>query len=197
MCVTDINTIRPVVVLTPEQEAEGEEVGRGRRQYAIEHSRTPGGHLDASNETALRIDIVGACGEKAIHTLFPTLPWHKEIVRDVSDLPDIGDFIDVKTPDQRPDKPPRSLIHYKGGVKLKWAYVLVLPIGDRRYRVMGWVWGDELARAPIKELSPGRPSHVLPPTIPPLRHIKTLQAIVAAAQAQEIGKLAYMARMAA
>jgi len=130
----------------------------------------------ANPEKDLLTEIRVTCGEKVVTKYFPRLEWHA--LHDFrKGCPDIGSFIDVKTPDQQPGRPARHLIAYDSQIVRDWAYVLVLPCGKRRFAVMGWAWGRELAAAPIKSFQVGRPAHYLPATKPPLYEICHLQLI--------------------
>lgn len=162
--------------LTPEELAEADEVGRARREHGKKTKLTPGGGLNTTEDVELDIDIQGARGEKATHRLFPGLVWHKAVGR--TDLCDIGDFIDVKTPLQKYDEKRRSLIHHPDAIKTHWAYVLTLPDRPPRFWAIGWAWGHELLAAPLVELVPGRQCHLLQPFVPPLRGMEDLISLV-------------------
>jgi len=169
---------RVLVALADENWKLGEIVGRARYDSAIAAGR----HVFDNGRAASVEEIIdeyvhGARGEIAVHGLFPWLPWH-DLSDRVDDLPDIGDFIDVKAPAQDPSSnKPRKLIAYDSQLRNDWAFVLALYVGRQRFRIMGWASSAELRAAPIKELQPGRPCHVLEPSIPPLHPLRQLQEI--------------------
>jgi len=167
---------RVLVTLTLEQVVYAERIGRMRRELAVKRNRSHRNNLTMSDEAAMAMNVRSAVGECAVHQLFPWLEWHEySEADDLSDLADIGDFIDVKTPHQEPDEAPRRLLAFTWHDD--WVYVLCLPIGRNRFRIMGWVWGREFKDAPCVELQPGRPCRMVEPVIPPLHPIRELQEL--------------------
>lgn len=126
------HTLDPVWIET------ADEVGRRRRQAAIDGKRVNKAVRASSPEELLWLDIWSARAECAVWRAFYPCHWYM-LAEDLNNLPDIDDFIDVKgvlkptdrliIPDYRKDKP-------------EWAYLLVDCSAHPDYELVGWMWGD-------------------------------------------------------
>jgi hypothetical protein len=88
------------------------------------------------------IDILGARCERAAKICFEPIVWNKlPPAAAIGDVPDLGDFIDVKG--VRLDE--HCLVVKIGGVKMSWAYLLVSAENHPHYWLAGWLWGHEVA----------------------------------------------------
>lgn len=89
------------------------------------------------------INITGARCERAAKICFDPIEWHK-ILNDGDDMmniPDLGDFIDVKGTQYA--EPWLKVPAYK--IKKHWAYLCVSAADHPYYWIAGWLWGHELA----------------------------------------------------
>jgi hypothetical protein len=175
---TDLLSHEIVVDLDDVMCREALDAAVARQRNAEKLKRKPGNNLAVRREQQLALNLNGARGERACKVLLDPIVWHAFKPGDLDDTPDLGDFIDVKTLSRYFDEETRLLHAKKDGVKRRWAYVLVVPERiERRFRIVGWAWGFELQRITPVELQPGRPAHILPGTIPPLRPLSHLQKI--------------------
>jgi hypothetical protein len=146
--------------------AQADRIARARHQYARLVGRQD--HLPKEADK-LAEDLLGARCERAGWVFFPWLEWHSEIVRDVSELPDLGNFIDVKG--VRLDR--HQLLVPVTSIKPHWAYLLVSAQNHPYYWIAGWKWGDELiAKAQVMF---ARPAYAWPSD--KLNPLRTLQEI--------------------
>jgi hypothetical protein len=119
--------------------------------------------------------ILGTRTECAGKTFFWQTRWHIELLSaaQARDRPDLGHprrDIDVKgVPFHN-----RQLISPAAAIKPAWAYLLVSAQEHPRYWLRGWCMGEELARAPLKELQPKRWCHAIEPYSPVLREPQEL-----------------------
>ena len=145
------------IVLDDAEISEADTVARLRNENAYDEKRKPGNNLKASSED-LSMHIRGARGERAAKAFFDPIEWHSYQTGNLTNLPDLGDFIDIKTV---PPHPTCMLIAKRGSIKLDWAYVLCEAMTERNYRLCGWVWGHELIVIPLTEPKVGWPAHVV------------------------------------
>jgi hypothetical protein len=113
-------------------------IARERRKLAIEMNRKPGTNCTTENNQALAYDILGMRCECAGYLFFQPVKWHWQIVKDVKNLPDLDNFIDVKGIAQARH---RMIVPLNG--REDWAYVLVSGHNHPEYEVFGWLWGKE------------------------------------------------------
>jgi len=126
---------------------EADWVAAKRTEYAIAVKRT------TTRPDAATLDVMGARGERAGKIIFDPIEWHKELVDDPTNVPDLGDFIDIKTtPYEEPWlKVPAHRLHKE------WAYVLTTSFDHPYYWFPGWLWGHELAEMELR--FPARPAY--------------------------------------
>ena len=121
---------RPEITLTPEQMAFARTVGRTRYASAIARD------LQRGAPKGEQAHIDGALAECAAYLHYRPITWS---AREMGlDKPDLGGFIDVKW---RGHSDHKLIIQLKGHPE--WAYLLVCGAAAPRYRIMGWVWGNE------------------------------------------------------
>ena len=126
-----------LVTLTPEEWSQDEAITNAQQERRIAMGHVHGNSRNITREEALLLHFMAMHGERAVHKLFPWLEWHNEVVDYPTGLPDLGNFVDVKAPDQDPtSKIPRRLIAYDNQLHKDWAYVLALFVGLRRFRIM-------------------------------------------------------------
>ena len=161
------------VYLTPAMVQEADKVGHMRHENAIEQGRIPGnGGPDPGWE--LKVHVIGALGELGSKQPFDPIVWHKFKRGNLGKLPDLGDFIDVKTPVPNGKQ---SLIVKRGGVKPHWAYLLTSGIYHPHYRLIGWMWGEDVLKVPLTCPRANRPAHVIPEDDKRLRDVRELVEI--------------------
>lgn len=132
-------------------------VARRRRALAKENNRTPGNNAPTGEVAALRLDILGARTECVGYLYLSPIMWHT-VRRRIYNLPDLGDFIDVKGRDKdwydlpiQKDDPDQ------------WAYLLITQVRHPLYRIVSWCWGyegkqDRFLPGPV----PSRPAYFIP-----------------------------------
>lgn len=132
---------------------EADHVARQRQQNAIAEGRTPGNHL-AAGPHDLDLHIVGARGERAGKVMLDPIEWHKFKIGNLDGLPDLDDFIDIKTV----SNDQHALLVPAHKIVSAWAYVLVSAAEHPYYWIAGWMWGHELAQ-PQHLRFPDRPAY--------------------------------------
>jgi hypothetical protein len=146
------------VVLSSEQEAMAEEIGRKRTVLARlqdrKHTNNPNGDYipwlnEETDMAAARCEMAGK-----VYTRMKWVGYTEGRVRGTADL---GTFIDVK---RITGKTHRLLLKPKQ-LKPDFAYLLVL---DRKpfYHLLGWMWGREATMAHWDEPHPGRGCFMVP-----------------------------------
>ena len=126
------------ILLSPEDIALADAVAHKRQAAAEAKGRISGNGGATRGSVALRNHIFGARCELAGKKYLDPIKWNdfSEIVN--NDLPDLGDFIDVKGITQR---------HHRLVVQKKdrndWAYLLVSSQHHPWYLGFGWLWGHE------------------------------------------------------
>ena len=135
--------------------AEADHVAHQRQRNAIEEGRTPGNNLVAGPND-LELHIRGARGERAAKIVFDPIVWHKFKTGTLDGLPDLDDFIDVKTVSY--DEHVLLVPAHK--IVKPWAYVLVSAAAHPYYWIAGWIWGHELARPEFLRF-PDRPAYAM------------------------------------
>jgi hypothetical protein len=121
--------------LTPLQVAYAERIARERHDSAVSRG-LPDQHGFTGD--GLRIHRLGAYGEVAVASwLFADEPW--ELTVDTfHSKPDLPGGIEVRA------KPTAAgALIVRRGDDPDAAYVLVLHLGDGRWRLRGWIWGHE------------------------------------------------------
>lgn len=129
-----------IVRITPVQIAHSDAVAHARFRRAREVGRIPANNAPID----VRLDIKGMRCEQAAAAAFVGIYWHDYVTKDVRNLPDLSDFIDVKGIDH----PHHRLIvqqEHNGGKK-HWAYLLVDGSHHPDYEICGWVWGRSAMR---------------------------------------------------
>jgi hypothetical protein len=137
--------------------ADADAVGNRRQDNAERGGYIPGNGLVATLAECRRLHILGARCERAGQIAFPTLVWNKGLEGPFRNLPDLGDFIDVKGI-ERPYQNDHALIVPANRVTLDWAYLLVAAEEHPYYWIAGWMWGRELA-VPDNKRFPNRPAY--------------------------------------
>jgi hypothetical protein len=113
-----------------------------------------------SAAAAIAGDQLGARTECAGKTYLWMTTWNIELLDDLTDVPDLTHpraKIDVKgiTSHQH------ALISPAAAIKPDWVYLLISAQEHPRYLICGWCRGATLAQAPLRELQPRRPCHVI------------------------------------
>jgi hypothetical protein len=89
------------------------------------------------------IDVMGARCERAAKICFEPIVWHKFVAdHELGNVPDLGDFIDVKGTNYA--EPWLKVPAHK--IKNHWAYLCVSAADHPYYWIAGWLWGHELAQ---------------------------------------------------
>ena len=114
------------------------------RQESADRCNRRGGNGGATmGREALDMNIKGARGECAAYLWlsqwFESVKWHTYRDGNLDDMPDLDDFIDVKTVVH--DRP---LLIVQPTAPRKWAYLLVNGLRHPNYAIEGWMWGDEV-----------------------------------------------------
>jgi hypothetical protein len=140
-----------------------------RRQIAVRKDRVPGNGAPTEFDKAWAYDFLGTHGECAGYLYYKPCTWHH--LRDsIYKLPDLDDFIDVKTREQKW----HSLVVQKNDPK-DWAYVLACGHEHPRYWLIGWCWGEEAQQEKYwADPAGGRPAYFVKPNDPILRPIPSL-----------------------
>jgi hypothetical protein len=115
--------------------------------------------------------ILGTRTECAGKTFLWMTRWRIELVSDVSAL---GNLPDLEHPRGNTDvkgitRHHHQLVSPAKAIKPDWFYLLISAQEHPRYWLRGWCRGEDLARAPVKQLQPRRFSHALWPNSPILR----------------------------
>jgi len=84
------------------------------------------------------MNVKGARGECAAYLWFSPIVWHTYRDDGLTDLPDLGDFIDVKTVVHR-----TPLLIVQPTAPDDWVYLLVNGEKHPHYTLEGWLWGRE------------------------------------------------------
>lgn len=109
-----------------------------RRQDAADRRRRPAKNgAPTSRPRALAMHVLGTRTEAAGKLYLNPIAWNA-FVEDVRDVPDLGDFIDVKGR----SKSWHNLIVQEDD-PANWAYLLVDASKHPIYSVIGWCWGHE------------------------------------------------------
>jgi hypothetical protein len=111
-------------------------IALARRIMAMEWGRQPRNGSPAEFKAGLAYDRVGARAELAGKLYLNPIKWNAFTAGRTRELPDLGDFIDVKgrsrayfdLPVQKDSRP-------------EWAYLLVDCSQHPVYRIVGWEWG--------------------------------------------------------
>ena len=161
----------PLVTLEPWQVKFADSVAR-RRQDAAERRRRQSVNGGASEgEEAFYNHILGCRGEAACKLWLNPISWQAYAER-ISNLPDLGDFIDVKAVEN-----PKHRLLVQAEAKTHWAYVLALGHRHPRWEMVGWCWGSEAKKREYwRDPKGGRPAYFVPRER--LRPISELWAIV-------------------
>jgi hypothetical protein len=135
--------------LAPHMIVEADFVAQRRQDNADRYGYVHRNHL-AAGAGDLPRHILGARTERAAKIIFEPIVWNKGL-DGAGDMPDLGDFIDVKgvTSDDH------CLLVWQGGVKPQWAYLLVSAEQHPYYWMAGWLWGHEVERPENLEQSFG------------------------------------------
>lgn len=143
------------ITLTPKQIDYADNIGRGRRETAIDNGRKQRANASTEPEIAMSRDLQGARGEAACYIWLSPVIWDKQLVRGkmpATKKPDFDNFIDIKTATESH----HGLIVLQGDNE-NWAYVLVLANEHPTYSIAGWLWGHECKQDKyLKEITPGR-----------------------------------------
>lgn len=114
-----------------------ETLARRRQSAAIKRMRPARNGAPFDGSDALQYHRLGCFGEAAAKVFLNPVTWNA-FAADVSDLPDLDDFIDVKTCRKasyrlivQQDSPPN------------WASLLVCSERHPIYTMVGWAWGHE------------------------------------------------------
>jgi hypothetical protein len=135
-----------------------DKVGTLRRMAAIELGRKSTNNCVVDNQRALAMDIMGARAEAAGYLALKPIKWHCYVDKDVRDLPDLGDFIDVKGIEREH----HSLVVQSTG-KPHWAYLLVDGSRHPDYSMVGWLWGSEVMQDRFwRDPAGDRPAYFVP-----------------------------------
>lgn len=111
-----------------------------RRQDSADQNQRTGGNGGASKGLgALDMNIKGTRGECAAYLWMRPIRWHAYCDQGLTDLPDLGTFIDVKTVVHR-----TPLLIVQPTAPDGWAYLLVNGLDHPRYKLEGWLWGHEV-----------------------------------------------------
>lgn len=145
------------ITLSQKHLVEADKVGIARRENAIALHRKDSSGLKISGQAAIDADVWAARGELAGKLALDPINWHSEIVDDPTDLPDLSDFIDVKTVLE--DR--RRLIVETSKVRDKWAYLLVSGETHPEYWVAGWLWGHQIREHKTGSLRSGSLVHIV------------------------------------
>jgi len=116
-----------------------DEIARKRQESADRHDRRGGNGAITRGGAALDMNVKGARGECAAYLWFSPIRWHTYRDDSLADLPDLGDFIDVKTVIH-----PRPLLIVQPTAPDHWAYLLVNGRRHPDYVLEGWLWGHEV-----------------------------------------------------
>lgn len=147
-----------IVTLDDEHIAYCDELALKRQESADRHDRRGGNGGATMGPEALDMNIKGARGECAAYLWFRPIKWHTYREGSLDDLPDLGDFIDVKTVVHR-----TPLLIIQPNAPDDWAYILVNGLNHPHYRLEGWMWGYE-AKVEKYKWDPlgGRPAYFVP-----------------------------------
>lgn len=127
------------VTLEDDHLAYCDDLARRRQESADRHGRRGGNGAITRGHAALDMNVKGARGECAAYLWFNPIKWHTYRDDSLADLPDLGDFIDVKTVIH-----PRPLLIVQPTAPDHWAYVLVNGRTHPHYTLEGWLWGHEI-----------------------------------------------------
>jgi hypothetical protein len=155
--------------------AQADCVGNTRQDRAERGGFELGNNLVATPEQCRLMHINGARGERAGKVIFdePGHPivWNKGLDGPFRELPDLGDFIDVKTM----WKDHHQLLVEVPRLHKEWAYLCVSSENHPYYWIAGWLWGHELLQLNQKRF-PARPAYSA--TVAQLHKPYLLQRIV-------------------
>src|SRR5271156_1824872 len=143
--------MRIYVTLTPAMIAEADKVAHLRMKRAIRDNLDVG--RTATLEQQLADHILGARCERAGKHYYDPTKWNLGLSGAFIHLPDLGDFIEIKgvTEDRR------GLCVPQKKIVAGWAFVLISAEQHPDYWIVGWMWGRDLAKEPLK--FPQRPAY--------------------------------------
>lgn len=127
------------VTLKEKHLAYCDDLARRRQESADRHCRRGGNNAETRGPEALDMNVKGARGECAAYLWLSPIKWHTFRDEGLSDLPDLGDFIDVKTVIHR-----TPLLIVQPTAPEGWAYLLVNGQRHPEYTLEGWLWGHEV-----------------------------------------------------
>ena len=149
---------RVTVTLTEEQITYCVKIARRRQESAERHARPGGNGGPVCGSAALDIHKMGVFGECAAYLWLKPIQWHRFQESGLSTLPDLADFIDVKTRKFSW----HQLIVQKADPD-EWAYLLVNSERHPDYEIVGWLWGHEAkARGTLRDPVGGREAFFVP-----------------------------------
>jgi hypothetical protein len=129
------------LILPDDWIAEADEVAVKRHDNARRNNRQPRNGAPDDDEAALGLSILGTRCERACKAYLDPIYWHAFVENGITNLPDLGDFIDAKgVPTDS-----RRIVLQKDD-KEDWAYVLVSAQRHPLYLLKGWAWGNEIKR---------------------------------------------------
>lgn len=126
-----------LIKLEAEHVAFADQVAIRRQAAAIERQRPAHNGAPEATPAALAIHILGARCEAAAKLYLNPIHWNA-FHASVKNLPDLGEFIDVKGI----AKPSHRLIVQKDDAA-EWAYLLVNAFEHPLYTMEGWCWGRD------------------------------------------------------
>lgn len=164
----------PAVIVTLEDHhiAFCDDVALKRQRCADRYGRQGGNGGATRGAEALEMNIKGARGECAAYNWLKPIKWHTYSESSLNDLPDLGDFVDVKTVIH--EKP---LLIVQPDAPIEWVYLLVNGLRHPHYVLEGWMWGHEVRQEKYKwDPRGGREAYFVPAR--DLHHPSLLREII-------------------
>jgi hypothetical protein len=124
-----------ICTLTPADITYCDGIARRRTDAAVRKHRVG---VNGGPTGVLAVDRLGVYGEFAAKRFFDPVKWHDYSDGEVTGLPDLDDFIDVKTAHHAWHK----LVVQRNSNE-RFAYLLVYPIDACTFNICGWIWGHE------------------------------------------------------
>ena len=149
---------RITIILTEQHLAYCEKLALARYQSAVRNARHGTNGAPDSGPVAEKIHRQGVFGECAAYLWLSPIKWHTYQEHGLTNLPDLADFIDVKTVGNS-----RHRLIVQKECPDAWAYLLVNAENHPRYAIEGWLWGYE-AKVPKYLTDPvgGREAYFVP-----------------------------------
>lgn len=132
------NCCRPIIRLSEAETEIADRVGKRRQEIAVAKNRSSRNVNIGDESASLAANIRGARAEVAAKVFLNPVVWHALTDGKIEGLPDLGDFIDVKSM----AKPHHSLL-VQADNNSDFAYFLVDVSAPPLYVMIGWMWGHE------------------------------------------------------